>query len=319
MEKFNGYLEIAKLIGEPVSTKLPVPIEIQAICNIDTAEAGEHVWRYTNLDKDADYILDVDSDGKITVIKKTVLGDTQLTFKHLNSRLEYVLVTDVLDNPDTKVLGRKKNAIVRGMDKSELKILIDAMEANTNVPGNQNVQSYTVDSADDIYDVIMAMKHLVEDYGDNFVLLTGSTAKEKIDTYDKDNAGTFNYNVTLTAKLKELGIDVLKIFGQVDRGSGEVALLNAKHLILVAKNSRLEEGKPISFVRRKISKDIATLMGVDVDKAQRGIMVNPVPVQQNFGGTNSNVLAYGVYGYESFIYAITNPLSIVTCDLSTII
>ena len=307
-------LEISKLIGEPISNQLPVPVEIAAICDTFTAEPGEHVWRYTNIDKDADYILDVDADGKITVVKKTVMGDTELTFKHLDSRLEYVLIKDVLDNPDTSVLSRKKEAIIRGMDKSELYILLTAIEGGTDVTNNQGVQSVTASTGDDLYDLIMDMKHLVEDYGDGYVLLCGTTVKEKIDTYDKDNVTTFNYNITLFDRLKALGIDVMKIFGKVDRGSGEVALLNASHMILVAKNSRLAEGKPIKFIRRKITPDLAKLMGADIDKAQRAVFVNPTPVIQDFSGTSSNLLAYACLGYESFIFAITNALAVVTCD-----
>jgi len=316
MSERNMQLEISKLIGEPISNQLPVPVEIAAICDTFTAEPGEHVWRYTNIDKDADYILDVDADGKITVVKKTVMGDTELTFKHLDSRLEYVLIKDVLDNPDTSVLSRKKEAIIRGMDKSELYILLTAIEGGTDVTNNQGVQSVTASTGDDLYDLIMDMKHLVEDYGDGYVLLCGTTVKEKIDTYDKDNVTTFNYNITLFDRLKALGIDVMKIFGKVDRGSGEVALLNASHMILVAKNSRLAEGKPIKFIRRKITPDLAKLMGADIDKAQRAVFVNPTPVMQDFSGTSASLLGYACLGYESFIFAICNALAIVKCDAS---
>ena len=161
------------------------------------------------------------------------------------------------------------------------------------------------------------MKHSVEDYGDSFVLLAGSTAKEKIDTYDKDNASSFNYNVTLMAKLRELGIDVMKVFGKVELtdGGGEQSLLDSKKLVLIAKNSRIAEGKPIKFVRRKVSATIAQLMGANVDAAQRALIVNPTPV--NLAGVNT--LAYGVYGYESVIFTITNPYAICFCDATSIL
>jgi hypothetical protein len=318
-ENKNLQLEIAKLIGQPISTQLPVPVEVSAIADAFTAEPGEKIWRYSTVDKDADVVLNVDTDGKITVIKKTPLSDVELTFQGLNSKLKYVLVEDVLGEPDTQILARKKEAITRGMDKSELKMIIDGIEAGTNVPSNQGIQSHTVSSAEDLYDVILAMKHKVEDYGDGYTLLVGSTVKEKIDTYDKDKASSFNYNVTLTAKLKELGIEVVKVFGKVDRGSGEVNIMGAKKLILVAKNSRIAEGKPVKFVRRRISPDIAKLMGANVNEAQRALIVNPVPVQTELAGTHYNLLAYGVYGFESVIFCITNPLAICTADASIII
>lgn len=316
------HLEVAKLIGEPINYQLPVPVEIQAIANIDTVEPGENLWRYTAVDTDSDTIIQIDAtDGKIKTVKRAPIGDTELTFTGLNSKLEYVLVNDVLASPDTKVLGRKKEAILRGMDKRELKLIIDGIEAGTNVPTGASIQSVTPASGDDLYDVIVAMKHKLEDYGDNYILLAGSTVKEAIDTYDKDNASTHNYNVNLMATLKALGIDVMKIYGKVEvtDGGGEVALMNANHLILVAKNSRVANGLPVWFVRRRITPDIAKLMGADVDQAQRAIVVNPTPVMVDFSGTSSNVLAYGVYGFESVVFAIPNPKAICTCDATSVL
>lgn len=326
----NIILEISKLIGEPINPSLPVPVEVEAIADIFTAEPGEKVFRYDAYDTDADEILDVDTtSGAITIVKRSPMSDTQLTFKHLNSKLEYVLVEDVIDSPDQGILGRKKDAISRGMDKLELRIILNAI-VDGKTPGmvggthslEDSVQSASLSSGDDLYDVIIKMKHKVEDYGDNYIFLAGTTIKEKIDTYDKDYVGSFNYNVTLSAKLKELGIDVMKIFGTVkwtgslhniDSGgyaddSDVVALLNAKKAILIARNSRIAKGgqKPIIFVRRKISPEIAKLMGAEVDKAQRALIVNPTPINN----TGTNTLGYGVYGYESIIWAIVNPYAI---------
>jgi len=315
-------LEISKLIGEPINYQLPVPVELQEICNIDTVEPGEKLWRYTNVDADLDTILVVDTtDGKLKQVKRSPLGDTEISFQGLNSKKEYVLVDAVLASPDTKVLGRKKEAITRGMDKRELKLVLDGIEAGTNTPGNASVQSYTAGSAEDLYDAIMGMKHLVEDYGDNYVLLCGSAVKEAIDTYDKDNASTFNYHVTLTTKLRELGVKIVKIFGKVEStdGGGEEVLLNTNHMILLGKNSRVAEGKPVWFVRRKISPEIARLMGADVDKVQRAVMVGQTPEIVDFSGTSSNVLGFSVLGYESVIFAIPNPKMIVTCDATAIV
>lgn len=314
----DKHLEIASLIGQPIDTQLPVPVELSAIADTFVAEAGEKVYRVSTMDSTADVVLDVDANGVITVVKRTPLAEAELTFKGLNSKLEYVLVDAVLSSPDTNILARRKESITRGMDKREVKIILDAILANTSgyLPGVNNTEVTPV-STDDVYDVIMKMKHAVEDYGDGYVLMVGSTIKEKIDTYDKDNAGTFNYNVTLTARLRELGIEVVKIFGKVSSAANEaeVALMDAEKMILVAKNSRIAEGKPIKFIRRKISPDIAKLMGADVDKAQRALVVNPTPVQVS----GVNTLAYGVYGYESVIFCITNPKAIAFADCNSII
>lgn len=315
-------LHIAKLIGEPINYQFPVPVEIAEISNIDVVEPGEKLWQYTSVDTDVDTILQIDTvDGKIKTIKRAPIGDTELSFTGLNSKLEYVLVDAVLASPDTKVIGRKKEAILRGMDKRELKILIDGIEAGTNVVSGASIQSYTPASGDDLYDVVMAIKHLLEDYGDDYAMLVGSAVKEAIDLYDKVKANVHNYNVGLTAKLRELGIKPMKIFGKVEvtDGGGELPLMNTNHIIMVARNSRVTAGKPVWFVRRRISADIAQLMGADVNQAQRAVISHPTPVVVNFSGNSSNVLAYGVYGYESVVMAIPNPKSICTCDATTVL
>jgi hypothetical protein len=317
-------LEIARLLGEPINTQLPVPVAISEIADTFTAEPGEHIWRIKNLDNTPDIILDVDPNGVITPVKRTPLTDVELTFKGLNSKMDYVLVEDVLNKVDTNALARRKEAISRGMDKTELKTIIDALLTPTNevFPHNE-VGGYvvTVESGDDLYDVFFKAKHGVEDYGDNYHALVGGTVKEKIDTYDKDNVTTFNYNITLMDRLAKVGISLRKIFGKVSRNASETEtdLLDKKKLILVARDSTIAEGKPIQFVRRKINPAIAQLMGADVDSAQRAIMVGQVPVIVEVSGTKENVLGYSVYGYESVVIAVKNPRAIATADVTGIL
>lgn len=306
------HLEIAKLVGEPINPSLPVPMAISAIADVDSADPGEKVFYFASEDTDDDEIYDVDVNGAITVVKRVPLADTALTFKGLNSKLEYVLLDSVLSSPDVDVLARKKEAITRGMDKLELRLILKA------IVDAGGITTITPTSNEDLYDVIMRAKHTLEDYGDSYALLCGSAVKEAIDTYDKDKASSFNYNVGLTAKLRELGMDVMKIFGTVKTtgDSAQERLLDTNKFIMVARNSTIAKGKPIHFVRRRISADIAKLMGADIDQAQRALVVNPTPV--NVSGTNT--LGYGVYGYESIIWAIKNKRAVVkSADLSAIL
>lgn len=315
-------LELSKTIGEPIDQNFPVPMNLARIADVDTANPGEKVYNFSQLDEEVDEILQVESDGRVGVIKVDPATDTLVTFQGLNSRLKYVLVDEILSgasgqgNPDLGVLARKKEAITRGMDKLEFYRVTKAiMDASA-------IATITPTSAQDLYDVILASKHALENYGDGFILMAGTNVKEAIDLYDKRNADNYNYNVTLPAKLRELGIEVVKIFGQVKRGTLDtqetVQMLDANKFILVATNSTQTEGKPIHFVRRRISADIAKLMGANVDSAQRALFVTPFPV--NIGGSNPNTLAYGVYGYESIVEVIKNPKAIVkSADLSSII
>lgn len=328
MDQNNIALEFAKLVGEPINYQLPLPVELGEIADFYLADAGEHVWRFTTLDDDVDEIYNVDTtNGVITVVKRSPIGDTELTFKQLNSKLEYVLLSDVLENPDVNVLGRKKEAIARGLDKIELRLLCNAILTDPGVgaggvPTGASIQEQTIPSGGDLYDVIIAAKQLIEDYGDNYILLAGTNVSKKIDTYDKDKAATFNYNVTLKDRLAKEGIKVVKIFGTVKYtgDSSATALLDANKFIMVARNSRITYGKPIAFVRRKLNPSLAAAMGITVDTAQRGYMAHPAPIMNNISSVASNLWAYGIAAYESIIFAILNPYAIVrSSDLTSIL
>ena len=297
----NLGLEIARAIGSPIDPNLPVPFVLKEIADVETVPPGESVWTFAD-DANGDDIYTVDAAGAITVHKVSPAGATDLTFVHLNSKLEYVLVKDIMDAKDQGALARKKAALARAMDKIEVKRILDAC---LGIAG----QDVTQATGEDVYDVILKMVHKVEDYGDNYVLLLGSAVKEIIDTYDKDKVTTFNYNIGLMQRIKDLGIQAIKVTGKVDVGAGQVSLLGANKAVLVARDSTLAQGRPIAFVRREISPEIAKGMGIEVDAAQRGLVVAGTPVIVS--GTNT--LGYGVYGYESLIEAIVNKRAIAYC------
>ena len=317
-------LKIAKLLGEPINESLPTPVEISAIADEYTAAAGEHVWRLKNIDELVDRVFDVDANGKITVVNVTPLQDVELSFKGLNSKKEYVLVDEILNSVDTDALARRKESITRGMDKKEIQLILNAIVTPTNAvyPYNkvENQGITVLSSGEDLYDVFLNAKHALENYGDSYAGLVGTTVKEKIDSYSKENASTDNYDVRLAAKLKEWDIEVTKIFGKVAAKTGAATvLLDAKKFILVAKNSRLAKGKPIAFCRRLINASVAAQMGADVDSAQRAMFVGQVPTSVDFSGVSSDVLGYSVFGYESIVFAISNPSAVVVADCSEII
>lgn len=325
MNTENLQLEIAKLIGAPISVQLPVPVEMSAIADFTLVQPGEHAWRIQNLDFTADVILDVNVDGVITVVKRTPVQDVELAFKGLNSKLEYVLVQDVLNSADQTTLARRKASISRGMDKTELKLVLDAMltPSSTYYPANKvaNLNDVAATSGQDIYDVLITKKQALEDYGDKFLVLAGKNVKNAIENFDKAQATSLNYNLTLEARLAQKGITVMKIFGQVSvaTNEAEVDLLDADTFIMIAQNSRIDGGKPVQFARRVISPEIAKFMGADVDNLQRAIMVTQVPTMVTLAGTSQPLLAYGVYGAEWVVFAITNPYAIASCDCSAIL
>jgi hypothetical protein len=236
-----------------------------------------------------------------------------------------VLLKDVLESVDQNKLASRKASIARGMDTRELKLILDGMLTPhaDYYPANKvaNLNDVAAVSGQDLFDVIMAKKQSVEDYGDKFLLLCGKNVKNAIETYDKDNATSFNYNMSLEKVLAEKGITVMKIFGKVSAATNEaeVDLLDADTFILVAQNSRIADGKPVAFVRREITPAIAAEAGMTVDAQQRATIVTNAPVNVPVSGTNENVLGYGVIGFESVIFCVKNPYALATCDCSAIL
>lgn len=288
-------LEIAKTIGVPIEDNLKVPVALAEIADVSTAEPGEEVKYYASEDANDDDIYTADANGVLTLHKLSASAATPLAFVGLQSKLEYVLINDVMagsegNKPDTGVLGRKKASITRSMDKQEVKRICDAILSVAS-------QEVTLDSGEDLYDGLVKMVHLVEDFGDNFVLLAGSTIKEKIDIYDKVNADNFHYRIGIKEYLANAGITLIKVTGKVNGA----AILAATKCILVARDSTIAQGKPIIFVRRRVSPEIAAMMGAT--DAERLISVAQAPTI--IDGTN-NLLGYGVFGFEAVIEAIVN-------------
>ncbi len=327
--KNDLHLELSKLVGEPINYQLPVPLPISKIANTDTVEPGEKVYTYEDVDGDSDDVLGVDATGRIFHVEREPLEDVLVPLSGLQSRIERVNVDVLLGRPDLKVLSRKKAGIARAMDKKELKAILTAITTESTVtissktqgrtPTSTGVEKVEYASGDDIYDLILKAKQKIEDYGNKYVLLNGSAVQNKIDTYDKDVSATLNYNPNIKAKLAQLGIEEVKVWGKVrdktadgtdfQSGDSESRLLDTNKFVLVATDSTFAEGKPITFVRRKISPEIAKLMGAEIDKAQRANLALQTPIRDE-----NDKLAIGVYGYESICFVISNPKAIVFCD-----
>jgi len=206
-------LEIAQVLGAPIDPNLKVPVAISEIAQIETAQPGELVRIFNNSAEDVqeDVIYSVDANGGLTINKVSPVTPATLAFVGLQSKLDYVLVDEILPAADQNALARKKAGITRAMDKQEVKRICDAILGITD-------QEVTQASGEDLYDLIVKMVHSVEDYGDNYALLVGSSVKEAIDVYDKVNADNFHYRVGIKEYLREAGITVTEMTGKVNGG-----------------------------------------------------------------------------------------------------
>lgn len=301
-------LEFAKLIGDPVDPNLPLLFELSKIANLDVVDAGEKVYKFDGEDTLVDEVYQVASDGTLTYVKENLLGEVEVSFTDLATPLKYLNVLEVLRSLDENKLARIKRSITRSMDKQEAYMLFKA------IMDSAVIETITGDAtSEDIYDVFAKAFKAIEDYGDGYVLLAGSDVYGAIDLYNKSNAGTFNYEVSLVDYLKSKNTEVIKVFEKVKNDDGTVKLLDPKKAILVAVNSRVSEGKPLFIVRRKFDANIAKKLGVDVDGQQRAIVSTSAPM--NVPGTG-NVLGYGLAGVESVAMGILNTRVIKKIDLT---
>ena len=311
-------LEIARTIKVPIDPNLKASLALTEIADVEYAEPGEVIKVYSGLRTDVDSIITIAADGKIETKKKTVLNSVALTFVGLTSALQYVLATDVLSQSDIKAMANIKLSLARGLDKTELKRLFDAILAAS------ACSTIAIPSSGDLYDTILSAKHAVEDYADDYVLLCGANVMNAIDEYDKKKSATLLYNPKIRQMMADANIKPIKIFGKVDNTSSDpnvdnsVPLLDANKFILVGRDSQLGDvGKPIVFCRRKLGGEWADYMGVDVNDVQRAVKVQEALVPD---GAGANIWGYGIQAFESVCEAILNPLSVnKSADLTSIL
>ena len=307
MERKDVIDRAYQLINEPIDPNLKCAVELADIVNYKESEAGETVEYFASAaqDRGADTIYAADTNGTLVYAKVGLKTVTALTFVGLQSKLETVLIDEILNSKDQSALAQKKEAIIRAMDSEEVHRILNLCLA---VP-SQEVNKVT---GMDLLDTIIKMKEKVSDYATDYVLLCASDVMNEIEKYDKENVGTFNYKMEIKAELAKIGIvKIVKVLGNSGLAGGSTPCLDAGKAILVGRNSGLAAGRPITFLRRKFSKEIAELSGA-AEGAVRLIDVAKTPTVIN--GSSANTLGYGVFGYESIIQVLTNYRAIAWSD-----
>jgi len=293
-------LEIARYIGAPINTNLPSPLALTEICNVETAAPGEEIKAFNGDTTDIDDIYTADADGKLTIHKCTPVTPVDVTWVGLQSKLEYVLINDVLPSVDQAALARKKAGLTRAMDKHEVKLACDALLAIVS-------QQVVAEVGKDVLRRIIQLKQKIGVYGDNYALLVGTDVADAIDTYDIDYVGNNNYKIGIKEVLTNMRISVIKVVGEVSfDGGASTVVLGAKKGVMVARDSSLASGKPVYFLRREISPEIAAQMGVE--SGVRLVSVAQIPQIID----TKNTLGYGTFAYESFMFVVTNYRAVAT-------
>jgi len=298
MERKDVIERAYQLINEPIDPNLKCPVELVDIVNYRESEAGETVEYFASSaqDRGVDTIYTADAAGSLTFVKVPLKSVTALTFAGLQSKLETVLIDEILNSKDQSALAQRKDSIIRAMDSEEVRRIL-----NLCLVGSQEI---TKVAGEDILDVIIRMKQLISDYSNDYILLVSSDVMNAIEVYDKENVSNFHYKMEIMAELKKFGINkIVKVLGNSGLDAGDTPVLAAGYAILVGRNSSLVAGKPLTFLRRKFAKEIAELSGAG-EGAVRLIEIAKTPTVVNAAGKNT--LGYGCFGYESIIAVNVN-------------
>jgi len=296
----NKVIERAyQLINEPIDPNQRCPVELADIVNYREADAGEIIEYFASSaqDRAADDIYSVDANGSIAYNKILLKSTLALPFTGLQSKLETVLIDEILNSKDQTALAVKKDGIGRAMDSEEVRLILNLCLAAP-------TQEITKASGEDILDVIIRMKQKVSDYATDYILLVASDVMNEIETYDKDNVGNFHYKMEIMAEIAKLGIGkVVKVLGNSGLNAGSTPVIAAGKAILVGRNSTIAKGRPIFFSRRKFSGEVAALAGAKEGAVR---LINIEQTARIINAQNANTLGYGVYGYESKTMVLTN-------------
>jgi len=295
-----------KLLNTPIDPNLRCPLELSEIANYVEGEMGEtiHYFASPAQDRGVDVIYAADANGDLTAVKVPLKSVAALAYEGLQSNLDYVLITELLNSKDQGALAARKNGIIRAMDNEEVRRMLNLCFVAS--------QEVTKDTGEDILDVIIKMKQKVSDYANDYILLVASDVMDAIERYDKENVTSFNYKMSIHDEIAKLGIKkVVKILGNSGYNDGNTPVLAAGKAILVGRDSNLTSSKPLSLVRAKFSGEVATNSGA-AEGAVRLISVADAPTVVNANGKNT--IGYGVYGFEGLIEVNLNYRAISWSD-----
>lgn len=298
--KYNP-LEIARILGEPKNPAKPFPDLVTAVAQTDTADPDEYVYYYDVL-VETDKVLTITGSGELTSEGVTPDTPTLFTFVDVASPEYYVKVTDLAGAKEA-TLKRKLATLNRALNAYENEYVIRLAQAAAITVSHQ--QGMEVGETAFTYKDLIDMMEDVVDYGDNYLLLLGSTIDKDMKLWDWND----NKYTSMIAAFGDLGIEKMRVVGNVTTDGSSSAMLPATKAYLVARDTVV--GNPFLFVRKKLN-DIDLLGGAikqSGDRPERLVFVSPNPVAVTVT-TARRYLAVGLTGYEEIVAACINPYAI---------
>ena len=294
-------LEYARVIGEPLDPAKPYPDLITAVCETDTASPDEYVYYYDVL-VETNKIVTITNTGELTTENITPDVPALFTFIDIASPEFYVKVTDLAGSKEA-TLARKLRTINRSLNAYENSYIISLAAAAAATASHQH--DIAVGTTRFQYpDLIYMIQDLI-DYSDNYVLLMGANIDQDIKLWNWND----NKYQSLSEALTDLGIEKMRVNGNVTIDGSSTAMLNTNKAYLIGRST--EVGRPFLFVRKRLN-DIDLLGGAikqNGEKPERLVFVSPNPLSITVT-TAKRFLAIGLTGYEEIVAACINPYAV---------
>lgn len=295
----KDFVEVAKIVGEPLDPKKVFPKIIELIADTDVTGVGVLYYNY-DVDEDTKevYVL-ADKNGTVTSLQISPTDPTPLSFTDIASR-EYFFHLFDLYRAKYDIVGKKKKAITRSLDIKEIALTLGVALAA--VPDG-NKHTLATGKTKFRYPDLIEMLEDVQDYGDNFVLIMGATIAKDVVLWNYDE----NKYHSLKEALEDLGIKRVRVpAGKISTGGTPADVFAPTKALLIALNSVV--GKPLKFSRRELPGDFEGIKEERDDAKQRIIVISPAIMTKP--GATSRLPSVGAVGLESLCICCINSKSL---------
>jgi len=288
----QNWIEIARIFGAPIDPRKPLAEVIGLVADIEAPASPEEYLFYFDVDEDVKYVYALAHDGTVTKVDVTVGTPSTVTFVGIQSPVYMIQIVD-LNNAKFDVIGKKKKAVTRALDCEELYYVLQLLWA-----GTAEANQFDLDSGKTYFDFpkLLEMINSISDYGDNYVLITGSTVDNDIILTDYNE----NKNQSVLTMIDRLKVKVQKVTGTFTLDGESTAIMASDEAILVAVNSLA--GKPVSFGRKNLNQ--GTVIDETQDAKERISTVVPAIPK------NGEKPSVGVWGYGEFMAVLVNSKAV---------